>query len=116
MRSSLHHRLRRRWILTAPSVGARQTFMDCFARTGFGRSPGGLQTFRRAGQRLDQGHPASRRRAEEFKAAKHSKESRSQGSVARALREAKLNSTTNEVLLAQSCRRKRWQLISADRH
>jgi hypothetical protein len=44
-----------------------------------------LQTFRRAGQRLDQGHPASRRRAEESKAAKHSKESRSQGIVARSL-------------------------------
>src|ERR1019366_6189145 len=62
---------------------SRQAIMDCFARTGFGRSPGGLQTFRRAGQRLDQGHPGSRRRAEESKAAKHPKESRAQESVAR---------------------------------
>src|ERR1017187_1827466 len=89
--------------------------MDCFARTGFGRSPGGLQTFRRAGQRLDQGHPASRRRAEESKAAKHSKESRSQGSVARALSATKVNSTMNEVFLAQNSRRKIWQPILAER-
>src|ERR1035441_3359360 len=90
--------------------------MDCFARTGAGRGAGGLQTFRRAGQGLDQGHPASRRRAEESKAAKHSKESRSQESVACALREAKVNSTTNEVLLPQSSCRKIWQPVSVDRH
>src|ERR1035437_6426712 len=93
MRSSLHHRLRRRWILTAPSVGARQTFME--------------------------GHPASRRRPRLARRRGQSGKALKRKPFARKrctrMREAKVNLTTNEVLLAQIWWREIGQLISADR-